>query len=77
MSLAALAAPLLDGLDLETGSRRIGRLVAFEGVMMEATGLDQPIGGGVRVIDADGHATRAEVVGFRGNRVLLMARRPM
>ncbi len=73
MSLAAHAAPLLDGIALDSGPRRIGRLVAFEGVMMEATGLDQPVGGGVRVIDADGHATRAEVVGFRGNRVLMMA----
>ena len=36
--------------------------------MMEATGFNQPIGSAARVIDADGKAARAEVVGFRGNR---------
>jgi len=33
----------------------------------------QPIGSGAKVIDADGNAARAEVVGFRGNRTLMMA----
>jgi vacuolar-type H+-ATPase subunit B/Vma2 len=32
-----------------------------------------PVGANARVIDADGHAALAEVVGFRGNRTLLMA----
>jgi flagellum-specific ATP synthase len=73
MSLAAAAATMLEGLSPAGPPRRIGRLVAFDGVMMEATGLDRPIGSGVRVIDASGHATRAEVVGFRGDRVLMVA----
>ena len=55
------------------GLRRVGRLVAYDGLMLEATGLDKPVGAGVRVVAADGHVARAEVVGFRGERALLMA----
>ncbi|MDB5661789.1 MAG: fliI [Sphingomonas bacterium] len=64
---------MLGGIDLAAPPRRVGRLVAYDGVMLEATGVDRPIGSGVRVIDGDGHATRAEVVGFRGDRVLMVA----
>jgi flagellum-specific ATP synthase len=53
--------------------RRIGKLAAYDGLMLEATGFDRPIGSGARVIAADGHVSRAEVVGFRGSRSLLMA----
>jgi flagellum-specific ATP synthase len=68
------ASTLLEGLTIgDAGPRRIGRLVAYNGQMLEATGLSMPVGAAVRVIDADGHATRAEVVGFRGERSLLMA----
>ena len=73
-SLQDRAAALLDGLTVgEAGPRRIGRLVAYDGQMLEATGLAMPVGASVRVIDGDGHATRAEVVGFKGDRSLLMA----
>jgi len=72
--LAAHAAALLGPIDLAgMGPRRIGRLVAYDGLMLEATGFLQPIGTGARVIDADGNAARAEVVGFRGDRALMMA----
>jgi flagellum-specific ATP synthase len=54
-------------------ARRVGRLTAFDGVMLEATGLSQSIGGGARVIADDGRMIRAEVVGFKGNRSLLVA----
>ena len=57
----------------EDRPRRIGRLASFDGLMMEATGFGRPVGSGARVITADGRAARAEVVGFRGNRTLLMA----
>jgi len=68
------AATLLDSLTVgDAGPRRIGKLVAYDGQMLEATGLAMPVGASVRVIDADGHATRAEVVGFKGDRSLLMA----
>ncbi len=68
------AAAMLDRVDAaEFGPRRIGRLVAFDGLMLEATGFVQPVGANACVIDAEGHKARAEVVGFRGNRTLLMA----
>jgi len=68
------AATLLDSLTVgEAGPRRIGKLVAYDGQMLEATGLAMPVGASVRVIDADGHATRAEIVGFKGDRSLMMA----
>ena len=55
------------------GPRRIGKLAAYDGLMLEATGFSRPIGAGARIIDADGRVARAEVVGFRGSRTLLMA----
>jgi len=68
------AADLLNSLNIpDAGPRRIGKLVAYDGQMLEATGLSLPVGASVRVIDADGHATRAEIVGFKGERSLMMA----
>jgi len=73
-TLADRAAAMLATLDLgEDRPRRIGKLASYDGVMMEATGLAQPIGAQVRAIDADGRGTCAEVVGFRGHKTLLMA----
>ena len=57
----------------EERPRKIGRLSSFDGLMLEATGFDRPVGSGARVITADGRAARAEVVGFRGHQTLLMA----
>lgn len=74
MSLAARAGAMLHTVQAgEERPRRIGRLAAFDGLMMEATGFGRPVGSGARVITADGRAARAEVVGFRGERTLLMA----
>ncbi len=74
MNLAARASALLETVDLgHVQPRRIGRLAAFDGLMLEATGFPEPVGSNARVIDADGHAALAEVVGFRGDRTLLMA----
>jgi flagellum-specific ATP synthase len=74
MTLLTQAEAMLASLKVgEAAPRRVGRLAAFDGQMLEATGLSLPVGSGVRVIDADGHATRAEVVGFRGERSLMMA----
>ena len=72
--LATRAAEMLDRIDLAAeGPRRIGKLVAFDGMMLEATGFRRPIGSGARVIDANGVGKRAEVVGFRGDRTLMVA----
>jgi flagellum-specific ATP synthase len=57
----------------EAGARRVGRLAAYDGLMLEATGFGRPIGAGARIIADDGQVSRAEVVGFRGDRTLLMA----
>ncbi|HEX4739496.1 MAG TPA: FliI/YscN family ATPase [Allosphingosinicella sp.] len=74
MSLAETARAMLATVQpSERGPRKVGRLAAYDGLMMEATGLASPVGCGARVIAADGRAARAEVVGFRGNRTLLMA----
>jgi flagellum-specific ATP synthase len=73
-ALATQASNMLGQLNLGTvGPRHVGKLAAFDGLMLEATGLQLPVGACARIIDADGDAARAEVVGFRGNRTLLMA----
>src|SRR3546814_12309323 len=65
---------MLDSIDLSEGRPRlVGRLVAYDGLMLAATGFGRPIGSGARVIAAAGRAARAAVVGFRGARTLLMA----
>jgi flagellum-specific ATP synthase len=71
--LAGTARALLGHVGVgDGGPRRIGRLTSYDGLMLEATGLEAPVGAGARIVDADGHVARAEVVGFRGNRTLLM-----
>ena len=73
-ALASRARDLLDPVHAGAdGPRRVGRLAAYDGLMLEATGFGRPIGAGARIIAADGTPARAEVVGFRGNRTLLMA----
>jgi flagellum-specific ATP synthase len=72
--IAARAAELLEGIDIgHMAPRRIGRLAAYDGLMLEATGFQEPVGSNARVIDADGRGALAEVVGFKGDRTLLMA----
>jgi flagellum-specific ATP synthase len=74
MNLAEDARAMLARVQVdEERPRKIGRLAAYDGLMLEATGFDRPVGSGARVITADGRAARAEVVGFRGQRTLLMA----
>lgn len=57
---------------LEAGPRRVGRLVAHEGGMLEVTGFDYPIGYGGSVRAADGRRIRAEIAGFRGSRAMMV-----
>ncbi|MDM7927752.1 MAG: FliI/YscN family ATPase [Blastomonas fulva] len=57
---------------LGAGPRRVGRLVAHEGGMLEVTGFDYPIGYGGSVRAADGRRIRAEIAGFRGSRAMMV-----
>ncbi|MBN8819075.1 MAG: FliI/YscN family ATPase [Sphingomonas sp.] len=52
--------------------RHVGRLVGHDAGMLEVTGFSRPIGAGARIRAADGHPVRAEVVGFRGSRAILV-----
>lgn len=64
---------LLDHIDVADASpRRVGTLVAHEGIMLEAEGLAQPLGGTARIAIAGGEDVRGEVVGFRGHRSLIL-----
>jgi flagellum-specific ATP synthase len=72
--LHARARSLLDEVRADSeGPRAIGRLASYDGLMLEATGFTRPIGAGARIVSAGNQVSRAEVVGFRGNRTLLMA----
>jgi flagellum-specific ATP synthase len=72
--LHARARFLLDDVRADRGgAREIGRLASYDGLMLEATGFTRPIGAGARIVSGNNQVSRAEVVGFRGNRTLLMA----
>jgi len=49
-----------------------GRLTRVAGLVMEAVGLQLPVGSACTVIVADGDQVEAEVVGFAGDRLFLM-----
>jgi flagellum-specific ATP synthase len=49
-----------------------GHLTRAAGLVMEAAGLQLPVGGGCNVILPNGHKIGAEVVGFSGDRLFLM-----
>jgi len=69
----AQAAKLLDHLQVPNQApRHVGRLVGHDAGMLEVTGFSRPIGAGARIRAADGHPVRAEVVGFRGSRAILV-----
>ena len=74
MITAALshAQQLLDHVVLSDTPRHVGRLVSHDAGMLEVTGFNRPIGTGARVASSDGGFARAEVVGFRGNRAILV-----
>jgi flagellum-specific ATP synthase len=52
--------------------RRVGRLATHEGLMLEAEGFPEPLGSAARIITPSGDSVRAEVVGFRGHRSILL-----
>jgi len=64
---------LLDHFEVtNTAPRHVGRLVGHDAGMLEVTGFSRPIGAGARIRAADGTDVRAEVVGFRGSRAVLV-----
>jgi len=70
---AKLEAKALTQLAHSNLCRRVGRLTAIQGLVLEATGLDVRLGELVDVIPArGGEAVVAEVVGLRSEHVLLM-----
>ena len=69
----AQAETLFDHMQVQNRApRHVGRLVSHDAGMLEVTGFRRPIGAGARLIAADGTICRAEVVGFRGDRTLLV-----
>jgi flagellum-specific ATP synthase len=67
------AAMLLENVSLaHAAPRRVGTLVAHDGVMLEAEGTAQPLGAGVRVVAPSGARVQGEIVGFRGTRSLIV-----
>ena len=67
------AANVLDHMQIASRApRHVGRLVGHDGGMLEVTGFSRPIGAGARIRAADGQSVRAEVVGFRGSRAVLV-----
>jgi len=66
------AEQLLDHVALSDVPRHVGRLVSHDAGMLEVTGFNRPIGTGARVASSDGGFARAEVVGFRNNRAVLV-----
>lgn len=50
----------------------VGKLVSSEGLMLEVSGFPYPVGTGVFIALADGGKVRGEVVGFRGQRSLIL-----
>ena len=64
---------LLSHVDLSPAApRRVGTLVAHEGLMVEAEGFQQPLGATARIITPGSAPVQGEVVGFRGNRSLIL-----
>ena len=55
-----------------TSPRRIGKLIAYDGQLIEAEGFAMPVGSGVRIPSAFGPAVEGEVIGFRGGRSLIV-----
>jgi flagellum-specific ATP synthase len=75
--LSSSAKMALDHLDLpQVQPRRIGRLMANEGLMLEVEGFPMPLGTNVKIAVASDPCefafVRGEVVGFRGQRSLIM-----
>lgn len=60
------------GLQPDCSPTRFGRLAACDGSLLEVSGLTVPIGTIARIEHRPGHALGAEVIGFRGEKTLMM-----
>lgn len=71
--LMGAARKVLENVDVSAiGPRKIGRLVAHEGAMLQAEGFNHPLGTAVRIVQAGETVLRGEVVGFQGTRALIL-----
>ena len=71
--MSALAGKLIASMQGAELARRHGRLVAFNGLVIESIGPDAHLGELCELLTEDGReAISAEVVGFRQDRILLM-----
>jgi flagellum-specific ATP synthase len=67
------ATALLNGVDCSDATpRRVGSLAAHEGLMLEVAGFPLPLGTNVRVATSDNTFIGGEIVGFHGDRSLIM-----
>jgi flagellum-specific ATP synthase len=67
------ATALLDGINCaDAAPRRVGALAAHEGLMLEVAGFPMPLGTNVRVTTSDHTFIGGEIVGFHGDRSLIM-----
>lgn len=71
--MISLAADILSARASAVPAQQFGKLVTIDGLTIEASGLNVPIGTNVKIETADGGLSSAEVVGFRGSRTMLMA----
>ncbi len=72
--MTEMARMLLDSINLRSlPPRWIGRLVAYEGSLIEIEGFPVPLLTPIKVETADGGSMAAEVVGFRNHRSLAMS----
>ena len=69
----AAATRALGRLGPDLAPRATGTLVAYDGLMLEVAGLAVPVGTVCKVATATGCTLDAEVVGFRGGRLMLMS----
>ncbi len=65
-------APQLAALETATPLRVIGRVESMTGLTIEAAGLALPVGSMCRLTNSAGRDAMAEVIGFRGERAILM-----
>src|SRR3954464_8249431 len=62
----------LAAVDTASPVRVVGRVEGMSGLTIEAAGLSLPVGSMCRLINSASQSSLAEVIGFRGERTILM-----